>query len=59
MNNSKINSISGDKDNRIYCATFNGLAILENDSITNVKISQITLTDYISRIRKRMTVCLH
>ena len=53
LNNQKINSISGDKEGRIYCGTYNGLSILEKNSFTNIStFGSPTFTDYIRTIKK-------
>lgn len=53
MINSKINSVSGDKEQRIYCGTYNGLSVLEKDSFFNVKpIGAVDIADYIRHVNK-------
>jgi len=53
LSNPKVNSISGDKKGRIYCGTYNGLSVLENNSFTNIKTKgPIASTDYIRTVKK-------
>lgn len=53
LSNPNVLSITGDKNQRIYCGTFNGLSILEQDSFTIVNtLGDISVTDYIRTVRK-------
>ncbi len=53
LSNSKINSVSGDKDGRIYCGTFNGLSVLDEDNFIDIKTKgSINLTDYVRSVYK-------
>lgn len=53
LSNPNVLSITGDKNQRIYCGTFNGLSVLELDSFTILNtLGASTLTDYIRTIRK-------
>lgn len=53
LSNPNVLSITGDKNQRIYCGTFNGLSVLEQDSFTIVNtLGDISVTDYIRTIKK-------
>lgn len=53
LSNAYINSISGDSSQRIYCGTFNGLSILDQDHFDTIKTKGvIDVTDYIRSINK-------
>lgn len=54
LSNPNILSVTGDKNQRLYCGTYNGLSVLEKDSFTVLKSSGTinSFTDYIRTIKK-------
>ena len=53
LSNAYINSISGDSSQRIYCGTFDGLSILNQDHFETINTKGfIDVTDYIRFINK-------